>query len=82
MKNQIPPKNQLTWEQQRQRRQVTLACHAAIRAGQSVTVEDANLLLTQLSHCQHPPYNCPHGRPTLVWLSRDELDRRFWRRVT
>jgi DNA mismatch repair protein MutL len=60
---------------------VTLACHAAIRAGQSVTVEDANLLLTQLSHCQHP-YNCPHGRPTLVWLSRDELDRRFRRRVT
>ncbi|MFY9189539.1 MAG: DNA mismatch repair endonuclease MutL [bacterium] len=75
------PQDQLTWEQQRQRLQVTLACHAAIRAGQSVTVEDANLLLTQLSHCQHP-YNCPHGRPTLVWLSRDELDRRFRRRVT
>lgn len=71
--------NQLTWDQQRRHFKATLACHAAIKAGQNITAEDANLLIDRLSRCKHP-HNCPHGRPTLISITKEELDRRFRRR--
>lgn len=69
---------QVTWDQQRHQLKTTMACHAAIRAGQKITAGDAGHLLEQLSRCDNP-YNCPHGRPTLVFFSKDELDRHFRR---
>jgi len=72
---------QLAWEQERQRLQATLSCHAALKSGQNLTIEDADQLLNQLKQCKHP-YNCPHGRPTMICLTKRELDRRFLRRLT
>ena len=54
------------------------ACGAAIKAGQKLTQEEMNTLLNNL-FATNNPYICPHGRPTLIRMSVDELSRRFLR---
>lgn len=54
------------------------ACGAAIKTGQKLTQEEMNGLLNNLFSAKNP-YICPHGRPTLVRMSLDELARRFLR---
>jgi len=54
------------------------ACGAAIKAGQKLSQEEMNALLNSLFSTKNP-YTCPHGRPTLVRMSLDELSRRFLR---
>jgi DNA mismatch repair protein MutL len=54
------------------------ACGAAIKAGQKLSQEEMNALLNSLFSTKNP-YICPHGRPTLVRISIDELARRFLR---
>ncbi|MGA2286007.1 MAG: DNA mismatch repair endonuclease MutL [Dehalococcoidia bacterium] len=63
----------------RQRVAMSLACHAAIRAGQTLTAEEMRELLRQLEQTENPRH-CPHGRPTMVHLSADDLAREFRRR--
>jgi DNA mismatch repair protein MutL len=57
----------------------SLACHAAVRAGQTLAVEEMRDLLHQLEVCE-TPQTCPHGRPTMVHLSADELAKQFSRK--
>jgi DNA mismatch repair protein MutL len=54
------------------------ACGAAIKAGQRLSQEEMNALVNSLFATKNP-YICPHGRPTLVRISLDELSRRFLR---
>ena len=54
------------------------ACHSAIRAGEPLTLEAMNALIDQL-FSTNEPYFCPHGRPVIINLTLDELDRRFRR---
>jgi DNA mismatch repair protein MutL len=54
------------------------ACGAAIKAGQKLSQEEMNALVNTLFAAKSP-YTCPHGRPTLVRISLDELGRRFLR---
>ena len=54
------------------------ACHGAIKAGDSLTFEEMQELVSRLFATEHP-YYCPHGRPIIVQLSLEELDRRFER---
>ena len=63
----------------RRRVAASLACHAAVRAGQSLAVEEMRDLIRQLEACE-TPQTCPHGRPTMLHLSSDELARRFSRK--
>jgi len=55
-----------------------LACKGAVKAGQSLTAEEMNSLMDQLFATKNP-FFCPHGRPTVVRMSLDELARRFGR---
>jgi DNA mismatch repair protein MutL len=57
----------------------SLACHAAVRAGQTLAMEEMRDLIQQLEACELPQ-TCPHGRPTMLHLSADELAKRFSRR--
>jgi DNA mismatch repair protein MutL len=50
-----------------------------VRAGQSLATEEMRDLIQQLEACE-TPQTCPHGRPTMLHLSADELARRFSRR--
>ncbi len=58
---------------------MSTACHSAIRAGQSLSIGEMRELLTQLEGCT-APRACAHGRPTVLHLSQDELERQFSRR--
>jgi len=56
----------------------SFACHAAVKAGDSLTIEEMQVLVNRLFSTKHP-YYCPHGRPIIVQLSLAELDQRFER---
>jgi DNA mismatch repair protein MutL len=55
-----------------------MACHAAVKAGDRLTADEIASLVAQ-RHLVHDPHHCPHGRPTSLLLSRQELDRQFRR---
>ncbi|MCK4400856.1 DNA mismatch repair endonuclease MutL [bacterium] len=55
-----------------------IACHTAIRAGAKLQKEEVESLLRQLFNAQ-TPYTCPHGRPTMIKLSKYELEKKFKR---
>ncbi len=52
---------------------------AAVKAGQVLTRPEQEALLADLEHCQSPR-TCPHGRPTMVHLSVELLERQFGRK--
>ncbi len=56
----------------------SFACHSAVRAGEQLSREAMNALIDQLFSTKEP-YFCPHGRPVIVHISLDELDKRFKR---
>ncbi len=62
------------------REQITriIACRGAIKAGTVCTGDQCRRLLQQLARTKDP-YTCPHGRPTMVRFSRDQLDTMFRR---
>ncbi len=55
-----------------------LACRSAIKAGQPLTQSEMQHLIDRL-FATESPFICPHGRPTIVKLTLEELDRRFGR---
>jgi DNA mismatch repair protein MutL len=67
----------------RDRIAATLACHSAVRAGQALNPESMSAIVRDLFQTAHPTL-CPHGRPTVVRVPRDEMSRWFgrtgWRR--
>jgi len=56
----------------------SFACHAAVKAGDKLTSEEMRELVDRLFGTKHH-YYCPHGRPIIIQLSLDELDKRFER---
>lgn len=52
---------------------------AAVKAGKTLSTEEQRILLQDLEACQSPR-TCPHGRPTMIHLSVDLLERQFGRR--
>jgi len=65
----------LSWEEHAL---VTLACRTAVRAGQTLSLEEMRDLVRQLERTT-VPHTCPHGRPTMVHMSQAQLDRQFGR---
>jgi DNA mismatch repair protein MutL len=55
-----------------------LACGAAIKAGERLPLVEAQALVDQLMR-QQDPYSCPHGRPIIIRMDRQDLDRKFGR---
>ena len=56
----------------------SLACHGAIKAGQSLSMEEMRALMRQLEETTSPR-TCPHGRPTMIYLSSKQLEKEFGR---
>ena len=52
----------------------TVACKAAVKAGMDLTFEEVDYLIQNLLTLQNP-YTCPHGRPTTVQISEDEISK-------
>jgi len=55
-----------------------MACHAAVKAGDRLTPEEIEALLAQ-RELASDAHHCPHGRPTALLFSRQELERQFRR---
>lgn len=62
-----------------QRRAATVACHAALRAGDVVDSEEFSRVLAALHDLPEAAYSCPHGRPIILGIPRSRLDRWFLR---
>lgn len=71
-------KNPDSFSKPEKRFAAAFACGAAIKAGQKLSQEEMNALLNSLFSTKNP-YICPHGRPTIIRMSIDELSRRFLR---
>jgi len=56
------------------------ACRSSVRAGDRLEDEEARALVRRLLQCDHP-WNCPHGRPTVVRVPRARFEEWFQRRV-
>ena len=56
----------------------TMACKMSIKANDRITLEEMENLVSDLRKCKNP-YNCPHGRPTVIFYSTYELEKLFKR---
>ena len=56
----------------------TLACKASIKANTSITMDEAKNLIEDLKNCDNP-FNCPHGRPTVITYTKADLEKLFKR---
>lgn len=56
----------------------TVACKMSIKANTSITLEEMQSLIDELRECKNP-YNCPHGRPTIVFYTKVDLEKMFKR---
>ena len=55
-----------------------MSCKHAIKANTNITMEEMEALITDLRNCQNP-FNCPHGRPTMIYYSNYDLEKLFKR---
>ena len=58
---------------------ITLACRSAVKAGDTLDAKEMINLVRELSEAKLP-FNCPHSRPIIIEMGRDELERRFHRK--
>ncbi len=56
----------------------TMACKAAIKGNTVISTMEAETLMDELLNLENP-YNCPHGRPTMISITQYELERKFKR---
>lgn len=56
----------------------TMACKAAIKGNMHISFAEADALVDQLLKLDNP-YTCPHGRPTIISISENELEKKFKR---
>ncbi len=59
-------------------RLVARACKSSVKAGDALRPEEMKRLILDLFRCENP-YSCPHGRPTLIRMSKQEIERMFKR---
>jgi DNA mismatch repair protein MutL len=58
----------------------SMACKAAVKGNNSLSYDEADKLIEQLLELDNP-YNCPHGRPTIISMSKYEVEKKFKRIV-
>jgi len=57
----------------------TVACKAAVKANMALTKEEVDKLMSQLLVLPNP-FTCPHGRPTAIKMSKNDIEKKFSRR--
>ena len=58
----------------------TMACKAAVKGNMRISPKEADALIEELLQAENP-YTCPHGRPTIISMTKTELEKRFKRIV-
>lgn len=59
----------------------SMSCKAAVKGNSKMNVREAEALIDELLALENP-YNCPHGRPVIVSMTRAEMDKKFKRIVS
>ncbi|MBO4218671.1 MAG: DNA mismatch repair endonuclease MutL [Erysipelotrichaceae bacterium] len=75
---QITNDRQMSVLDVRREKIASMACHASVKFNTYLTVEESKRLLSRLSRCAQP-FNCPHGRPTMLAISDRQLEKEFKR---
>ena len=57
---------------------IMLSCKMSIKANTNITIKEMENLIDDLRQCENP-FNCPHGRPTIIFYSLSELEKQFKR---
>lgn len=68
-------KNELIYE-----KMASMACKAAVKGNMRMSKEEVKALLAEMMELDNP-YNCPHGRPTMISMTKYELEKKFKRIV-
>lgn len=72
--NEVPKgKHELIYE-----KMASMACKAAVKGNMSMSKEEVTSLLMEMMELENP-YNCPHGRPTIISMTKYELEKKFKR---
>ena len=58
----------------------TMACKAAVKGNMRISSKEADALIEELLQAENP-YTCPHGRPTIISMTKTELEKKFKRIV-
>ena len=58
----------------------TMACKAAVKGNMRISAKEADALIEELLKAENP-YTCPHGRPTIISMTKTELEKKFKRIV-
>lgn len=58
----------------------TMACKAAVKGNMRISPKEADALIEELLKAENP-YTCPHGRPTIISMTKTELEKKFKRIV-
>lgn len=58
----------------------TMSCKAAVKGNQRLSFQEMNALIDELMTLENP-YNCPHGRPTIISMSKYDIEKKFKRIV-
>ena len=58
----------------------SMSCKAAVKGNQRLSAAEARALIEELLTLENP-YNCPHGRPTIISMSKQEIEKKFKRIV-
>ena len=56
----------------------SMSCKAAVKGNQTISLKEAEVLMQELLSCDNP-FNCPHGRPTIISMTKYELEKKFKR---
>ncbi len=56
----------------------SMSCKAAVKGNMKMSLQEARALFTEMFRCDNP-YHCPHGRPTMISLSKSEMEKKFHR---
>jgi DNA mismatch repair protein MutL len=59
-------------------RVASMSCKAAVKGNNTLSFAEADELVSELMDAENP-YNCPHGRPTLIKMTKYEIEKKFKR---
>ena len=58
----------------------SMSCKAAVKGNNRLSAQEVNVLIGELLQLENP-YHCPHGRPTIISMSKKEMEKKFKRIV-
>ena len=59
----------------------SMSCKAAVKGNHALSLAEVDALITELLTLKNP-FNCPHGRPTIISMTKSEIEKKFKRIVS